>query len=65
MRKHIDYFYKCYDRIYDDELQRRQIEAFNEYGYNFDSNNRREFQENFGKTNYQECQKRIRNKENK
>lgn len=41
MRKHIDYFYKCYDRQYSNEIEKCCCERFNEYGYNFDTNKRR------------------------
>ena len=64
MRKHIDYFYKCYDRIYSNELERINNECFNDYGYNFDSNKNRKFDpdENVRKTNYNKCKSKLKDK---
>lgn len=64
MRKHIDYFYKSYDKIYRSELERREFECFNEYGYNFDSNNRREedLEKRISRTNYNSCKNKIKDK---
>ena len=41
MRRHIDYYYKCYDRNYLNEQDRIFNECFNDYGYNFDTNKRK------------------------
>lgn len=41
MRKNIDYFYKCYDGTPQSELERKNFEYFNDYGYNFDSTKRK------------------------
>lgn len=41
MRKNFLYYYKTYDNDYDSELEKINREAFNEYGYNFDSNRRK------------------------
>ena len=38
MRKHIDYYYKCYDRQNESNIDKIVNERFNEYGYNFDTN---------------------------
>lgn len=56
MRKHIDYFYKCYDKKSENEQDRICREYFNEYGYNFDSNKRRVIDPDghIKKKNYQE-----------
>lgn len=64
MRKHTDYFYKCYDKVYSSELERTYNEAFNEYGYNFESNKRREFNydEQVTKTNYNACKNKLKGK---
>lgn len=64
MRKHIDYFYKCYDKMYQEELERIQTECFNEYGYNFDTNTRRTMDKDewIKKTNYNQCKKKLRKK---
>ncbi len=42
MRKNITYFYKCYDGSPLSELERKEVEYFNDYGYNFETNRRRE-----------------------
>jgi hypothetical protein len=54
MRKHIDYYYKCFDKKYESEYEKNLYERFNEYGYNFYSNNRRNinYDELSKKTNY-------------
>jgi len=64
MRKHIDYFYKGYDKNYRSELERKEFECFNEYGYNFDSNNRREkeLEKSICRTNYNACMSKIKDK---
>lgn len=64
MRKHVDYFYKCYDKINDSELDRICNECFNEYGYNFDSNKRRvmDYDEVAKKTNYNACKNKGKEK---
>lgn len=40
MRKHIDYYYKTYDRLEMNTLEEAANARFNEYGYNFDSQSR-------------------------
>ena len=67
MRKHIDYFYKCFDRVNFNEQERIFNECFNEYGYNFSSNSRRNIDkdEMLKKTNYQVCQKNLKEKNQK
>jgi hypothetical protein len=58
MRKHIDYYYKCYDKKYDSELEKNCYERFNEYGYNFDTNSKRIINyDDVCKTNYQNIKK--------
>ncbi len=61
MRKHIDYYYKCFDRIYDNEWDKNHYERFNEYGYNFDSNRQRNFnsEEELAKIKYKTCQRKV------
>ncbi len=64
MRKHIDYFYKCYDKMYLNDLEKINNETLNEYGYNFDSNKRRiinEEEQTF-RTNYNNCKKKLQEK---
>ena len=41
MRKHIDYYYKSYDGIYENHREERLMETLNDYGYNLDSNKKR------------------------
>ena len=41
MRKNVDYFYKSYDGSPLSELERKEVEYFNDYGYNLESNRRR------------------------
>lgn len=41
MRKHIDYYYKCFDKKNENAIDKIINERFNEYGYNFDSNRKR------------------------
>lgn len=41
MRKHIDLHYKSYDGFNLNEMDRKMVECFNEYGYNFESNKKR------------------------
>lgn len=41
MRKHIENYYKSYDGIHENEIERKEQQFFNEYGYNFDSNQKR------------------------
>jgi len=61
MRKHIDYFYKCYDKQDRDGIDSIINERFNEYGYNFDSNSKKnvDYDEEAKRTNYNNCKKRI------
>ncbi|MCI8393891.1 MAG: hypothetical protein HFH86_00195 [Bacilli bacterium] len=42
MRKHISYYYKSYDGQYQNELERKIQECCNDYGYNLETNRRRE-----------------------
>ena len=42
MRKHISDYYKSYDGKYENNVDKIIREQFNEYGYNFDSNQKRE-----------------------
>lgn len=65
MRRHIDYFYKCYDKTNSSEVDRICNEYFNDYGYNFDSNKRREINpdECARKTNYNKCHSKLKDKE--
>ncbi len=64
MRKHIDYFYKSYDGMYLNELEKINNEAFNEYGYNFDSNRQRiiDIEKQVSRTNYNNCKKKLQEK---
>ena len=63
MRRHIDYYYKCFDKINFTKMDKILYESFNDYGYNFDSNKRRviDIEEKCCKTNYQECLDKIKN----
>ncbi len=64
MRKHNDYFYKCYDKEYGSNLEKMQMECFNEYGYNFAANSKKtpQIDESISKTNYQNCLKKHQSK---
>lgn len=55
MRKHIDYYYKCFDKENDSEIEQMRTEKFNEYGYNFDTNKRRVKREEIQKLKYKNC----------
>lgn len=57
MRKHIDYYYKCYDKQNETNMDRIINERFNEYGYNFDSNSKRiiDYDAMLQKKNYKTC----------
>ena len=59
MRKHIDYFYKCYDKQDREGIERTIHERFNEYGYNFDTNKRKVVDYDYlaSHTNYNYCKK--------
>ena len=58
MRKHIDYYYKCFDKESDNEVDRIVNERFNDYGYNFDTNRRKVVnEENIKKIRYKNCLK--------
>ncbi len=58
MRKHIDYYYKCFDKESDNEVDRIVTEKFNDYGYNFDTNRRKVIkEENMKKVCYKNCLK--------
>ncbi len=58
MRKHIDYYYKCFDKESDNEVDRIVNERFNDYGYNFDTNRRKVInEENMKKICYKNCLK--------
>jgi negative regulator of genetic competence, sporulation and motility len=61
MRRHINYYYKCYDKKYESDLEKNTIERFNEYGYNFDCSNRRiiNYDEVVCKTNYKNLNKNF------
>lgn len=65
MRKHIDYHYKCYDRQNESNINRIVNERFNEYGYNFDTNNKRiiHYDELICKTDYKNVKNTLVNKE--
>ncbi len=65
MRKHIDYFYKCYDKMNENEIERTCNERFNEYGYNFDTNRKRviNYDELARKTDYKNVKNSFNNKE--
>jgi len=41
MQKHIDYFYKSYDIDNVNSLEKKNFEVMNEYGYNYEVNNKR------------------------
>jgi hypothetical protein len=41
MRRNVDYFYKSYDGTPTNDLERRTMEYFNDYGYNLETNRRR------------------------
>ncbi len=55
MRKHIDYYYKCFDKQNENAIDKINNERFNEYGYNFDGNKRRviDYDALVTKTDYQ------------
>lgn len=57
MRKHIDYYYKCYDKQNENNMDRIINERFNEYGYNFDSNSKRiiDYDAMLQKKSYKTC----------
>lgn len=57
MRKHIEYYYKCYDKQNESNMDRIINEKFNEYGYNFDSNSKRiiDYDALLKKKNYDAC----------
>ncbi|MCI9280458.1 MAG: hypothetical protein HFJ02_06650 [Bacilli bacterium] len=58
MRKHIDYYYKCFDKESVNEIDRIVTEKFNDYGYNFDTNRRKTVnEENMKKVCYKNCLK--------
>ncbi len=65
MRKHIDYYYKCYDRQNESTIDKIVSERFNEYGYNFDSNSKRiiNYDELARKTDYKNVKNSLGNKE--
>lgn len=64
MRKHIDYFYKCYDRVNHSMMEKINSESFNEYGYNFESNQKRVINpdEHCKRTNYNLCKSKLEEK---
>lgn len=65
MRKHIDYYYKCYDKQNENNLDRIANERFNEYGYNFDGNSKRNinYDELARKTDYKNVKNSFQSKE--
>lgn len=65
MRKHIDYYYKCYDRQNESNIDRIVNERFNEYGYNFENNKKRiiDYDELARKTDYKNVKNSFRTKE--
>ena len=65
MRKHIDYFYKCYDRQNENNIDKIVNERFNEYGYNFDTNSKRtiNYDELARKTDYKNVKNSFQTKE--
>ncbi len=65
MRKHIDYYYKCYDRQNESNIDKIVNERFNEYGYNFDTNSKRIIQhdELSRKTDYKNVKNSLNMKE--
>ena len=65
MRKHIDYFYKCYDRQNENNIDKIVNERFNEYGYNFDTNRKRniDYDELARKTDYKNVKNSFQTKE--
>ena len=66
MRKNSAYYYKSYDRINFNEIERITNECFNDYGFNLGSNKRREFDYDdlLSKTNCQSLKKMIKSKKN-
>ncbi len=42
MRQHINLYYKSYDGEHKSEMERLMNERFNDYGYNFESNQKKE-----------------------
>lgn len=61
MRKHVDYYYKCYDKKYTSEIEKNCRECFNEYGYNFDTNSKRDIKsdELVCRTDYKNLNKNL------
>ncbi len=57
MRKDFLYYYKKYDNEYQSDLEKINREAFNEYGYNFDSNKRKTI--NNESLAFKTCHKRV------
>lgn len=41
MQKRLDYYYKSYDIDNNNSLEKKNFETMNEYGYNFELNNKR------------------------
>lgn len=60
MRKHIDYYYKSFDKE-DVGVDCIFNEKFNEYGYNFSGNTRKviDKEQMACRTNYKRCQKLV------
>lgn len=65
MRKHIDYCYKCYDKMNENAIEQTINERFNEYGYNFDTNRKRviNYDELARKTDYKNVKRSFNSKE--
>ncbi len=65
MRKHIEDYYKSYDGKYENGMEKIIREQFNEYGYNFDSNQKRviDYDALASKTDYKNVKKSLEAKE--
>ncbi len=64
MRKHVSYYYKSYDNVNLNEVERINNVCFNDYGYNLDSNKNRniDYDELITKYNCQNLKKLIKPK---
>ena len=62
MRKHIDYHYKCYDKQNETNMDKMIYESFNEYGYNFESNSKKniDYDDLIAKKHYNTCVNRVK-----
>ena len=65
MRKHIMDYYKSYDGKYENGIEKIIREQFNEYGYNFDTNRKREIDYDalVTKTDYKNVKNALETKE--